>query len=107
MAARFAPLALPSQLHDLPQNYAQRIKRFGNEGDVTTQQHVDRFVDFIDLEEVGQEDAIMRLFAHSFIGEVKKWLRTLTAGSIHNFQQFQDVFLRKWETKKNSLQLLT
>ena len=107
MAARFAPLALPAQLHDLPQNYAQRIKSFGNEGHITTQHHVDRFMDFIDLEEVDHEDAIMRLFSHSFTGEVKKWFRAFTTGRIHDFQQFQDVFLRKWETKKNSLQLLT
>ena len=107
MDARFAPLALPSKLYELPQNYSQRIKNFGNEGDVTTQQHVVRFMDFIDLEEIDHEDAIMRLFSHNFTGEVKKWFRTLTAGSIHNFQEFQDVFLRKCESKKNSLQLLT
>ena len=63
MASRFAPLALPVQLHDLPQNYVQRIKIFGNEGDVTTQQHVDRFMDSIDLEEVDHEDEIMILFS--------------------------------------------
>ena len=32
MAARFAPLVLPTQLHDLPQAYSQRIKTFGAEG---------------------------------------------------------------------------
>ena len=71
MATRYAPLVLPTQLHNLPQTYAQRMKSFGNEGDVTTQQHLDRFIDFIDLEEVDHEDALMRLFAQSFIGEVK------------------------------------
>ena len=63
MDARFSPLALLSQLHDLLQNYAQRIKIFGNEGEVTTQQHVHRFMNFIDVEEVDHEDAIMRLFS--------------------------------------------
>ena len=29
------------------------------------------------------------------------------AGSIHNFQEFEVVFLRKWEHKRKSLQLLT
>ena len=69
MAARFAPLALPAQLHDLPQNYAQRIKYFGNEVDVAAQQHVDRFIDFIDLEEVDHEDAMMRLFPKASQGK--------------------------------------
>jgi hypothetical protein len=37
MAAIFFPLLLPAALHDLPQNYAQRIKQFDAEGNVTTQ----------------------------------------------------------------------
>ena len=77
MVARFAHLALPAQLHGLPQNNAQRIKSFENEGDVTTQQHVDRFMDFTDLEEVDHEDAIMRLFSQIFIVEVKNGLEHL------------------------------
>ena len=35
MAARFSPLRLPAVLHDLPQNYSQRISLFDGEGDVT------------------------------------------------------------------------
>ena len=42
MVARFTPLVLPAQLHDLPQGNSQRIKTFGGEGDITTQQHLDR-----------------------------------------------------------------
>ena len=49
----------------------------------------------------------MRLFSQSFTGEVKKWFRSLSLGSIQNFEQFQELFLEKWEIKKNSLQLLT
>jgi hypothetical protein len=107
MASIFSPLALPTQQHDLPQNYSQRIKCFSAEGDITTQQHFDRFNEFVDLEEVYHEDVKMKLFAHFFTGEVKKWFRGLTTGSIHNFQEFEQVFMRKWESKKNYLQLLT
>lgn len=67
MAARFAPLVLPAQLHDLPQAYSQRIKTFGAEGDITTQQHLNRFNDLCDLEEVDYEDAKLRLFAQNFL----------------------------------------
>ena len=35
MATRFAPLALPAQLHDLPLGYSQRIRTYGVEGDVS------------------------------------------------------------------------
>jgi hypothetical protein len=97
MAARFAAFVLPTQLHDLPQAYSQRIKTYGAEGYITAQQHLDRFNDFCDLEEVNHEDAKLRLFAQSFSGEVKKWFRGLYDGSIHDFQQFETIFLGKWE----------
>ena len=98
MAARFVPLVLPTQLHDMP--YSQRIKTYGVEGHITAQQHLDRFNDYCDFEEVDYEDVKLRLFAQSFSGEVKKWFRGLQAGSIHDFQEFEIVFLRKWEYKQ-------
>ena len=107
MAARFAPLTLPTQLHDLPQGYSQRIMTYGAKGDVLAQQHIIRFNDFCDLEEVDHEDAKMRLFAQSLTSEVKEWFRGLPAGSIHSFHEFETIFLGKWERKNNSLHLLT
>jgi hypothetical protein len=106
MVVRFSPLILPAQLHDLPQNYSERIKTYNTEGDITTQQHLDRFndfIDFIDLEEVDYEDAKMRLCAQIFVGDVKKWFKGLATGSIHDFPGFETVFLIKWEDKKNPL----
>ena len=49
MAARFDPLVLLAQLHDLPQAYSQRIKTYGVEGDIRAQQHLDRFNEFVTL----------------------------------------------------------
>ena len=63
MVTMFAHLIFHAQLHDLPQGYFQIIKNFGAEGDITTQQHLDRFNDFVDFEEFDHEDAKMRLFA--------------------------------------------
>lgn len=63
MASRFNPLVLLAQLHDLPQGYSQIIRTFGAEGDITTQQHLDKFNDFVDLEEVDHEDSKMILFS--------------------------------------------
>lgn len=77
MENKFAPLVLPKNLHDLPQGYAQRLKQFGAEGDIIAQQHLDRFIDFCDLEEIDYEDVKMRLFAQSLSGEVNKWFRVL------------------------------
>lgn len=53
------------------------------------------------------EDAKMRLFSQILKGNVKKWFRSLTVGSIANFQWFEDLFHRKYQEKKNHVQMLT
>ena len=107
MANIYCPLALPTSLNPMPDSYNQRIKQFGEDGDLTAQQHVDWFQDFVDLEEVDEDDVKMRLFAQSLKGEVKKWFRALTPRSIVNSRIFEQMFLDRWEEKKNYVQMLT
>ena len=64
---------------------------------------MDRFKDFIDMEEVDYDDAKMRLFAQSLFGEAKRWFKDLPARSILSFEVFQTIFLDRWEDKKESL----
>ena len=92
MAARFAPLALPVVLHDLPQNYSQRIFLFDGEGKFTAKQHMDRFDDFIDLEEVDYDDAKMRLFAQILTGKLRGGLRIFLQGMLLLLNPFK-IFL--------------
>jgi hypothetical protein len=68
METIFSPLVLPTQLHDLPQDYNLRIKLYDVEGNISAQNHIDWFNDFIDLEEVDFEDVMMRLFTQSLVG---------------------------------------
>ena len=82
MATKFAPLILPAQLHDLPQNYSQRIRLYDSEGNVFTQRHLEWFDDFIDLEEVDYTDAKMRLIVKILSGDVRKWFKSLPPASI-------------------------
>ena len=103
MAARFSPLVLPAALHDLPWNYAQRIIQFDAEGDVTTKQHSDRFIDFIDIEEVDDEYVKVRLFAQIFSGAVRKWFKDIPMNNIPNFENFETLFLGRWGDKKKPL----
>lgn len=63
-------------------------------------------VDFIDLEEVDDDDAKMRLMAQSFSGDVKKWLCGLATGSIDTPQRLNELFLSRWWENKNPLQVL-
>ena len=63
MAARFAPLALPQVLNDMPANYQSKIPLFdGTPQNITAQQHVDKMADFFDLHEIDEENVTMRLF---------------------------------------------
>jgi hypothetical protein len=41
MAAKFSPLVLPTQLHDLPQYYNLRIKLYDAEGNISDHKHLD------------------------------------------------------------------
>jgi len=103
MAAKFAPLMFPTQLHDLPHNYSQRIRLYDVEGNVSTQRHLDWFNDFIDLEEVDYAGVKMQLFTQIFSGDVRKWFKTLPPMSIWDFVAFETSFLDKWGNKKNPL----
>ena len=56
MTSKFAPLDSPTVLHDLPQNYSQRIYVYDGEGNFTARHQMDRFEYFIDIEEVDYDD---------------------------------------------------
>ena len=107
MVARFSPLALLATLHDLPQNYGQKIPFFGGDGNFTARKHVDRFDDYVDLYMVDEDDVKMRLFVLSLSREVKKWFGDLPARSILTFQTFQTSFLERWGDKTSPLQVLS
>jgi hypothetical protein len=107
VVAKFTPLILPAQLHDLTQNYSQRIRLYDVEGNVSAQRHLDWFNDFIDLEEMDYADAKMRLFAKSLLRDVRKWFKAFLPVSIQDFSTFKTSFLDKWGDKKKPLQLLT
>ena len=63
MAAKYAPLVLPQNLHDMPQNYKKYIPLFDNLSQITSQKHVTRMSDFWEVYEIYESDVQMRLFA--------------------------------------------
>ena len=73
----------------------------------TAQQHLDKFGDFIELKELHDDDVKMRLLELIFSREMEKWFKQLLAGILHNFEEFETTFLKKWEDSKNYLQILT
>jgi len=49
----------------------------------------------------------MRVFVQSLDGEVRKWFRGLTLGSIVGIEALYDVFLRQWGDKKYFMYYIT
>jgi hypothetical protein len=107
MEAIISPLILPSLLHDLPHDYNLSIKPYDAKGNTSCHKHLDWFNDFIDLEEVDFADVKIKLFTQSLAGDIRKWFRALSLGSIEDFASFETLFLNRWGYKKNLLQLLT
>jgi len=106
MAARFAPLALPQNLHDMPADYQSKIPMFdGIPQSVSAQQHIDKMTTFFDLYEIDEEDVTMRLIVQTFRGEVRKWFRGLTARSIPTLDDLQKQFLDRWEIRRDPFQI--
>jgi hypothetical protein len=49
----------------------------------------------------------MRVFVQSLDGEVRKWFRGLTPGSIAGIEDLDDVFLSQWGDKKDFMYYIT
>lgn len=73
---------------------------------ISVRQHIVKVNDFIYLEEFDANIEKIRIIAQSFSGDVKVWFRSLAANSISTPDQPIDLFIARWEVKKNHLQFL-
>jgi len=106
VATIYAPLALPSNLHDLPDKYMKSLPKFTREGDLIATEHVELFDQFVDILGIKYEDVYMILFIQNFDGQVRIWFRGLPANSITTYDQLEMAFLRKWGENKDHLYYL-
>jgi hypothetical protein len=107
VAARYAPLALPPVLHDLPENYMKNLPKFTGEGDLTATEHINFFDQFTDILGIEHEDVYSRLLVQTFEGQVRLWFRGLPVGSIASYDALETTFLRQWGERKDHLYYLT
>jgi len=99
VASRYAPLALPAILHDLPDNYMKSLPKFMGEGDLTASEQITFFDQFVMLG-IDHEDIYMILLVQTFEGQIRTWFRGLPVNSIPSYDDLETSFLRKWERKK-------
>lgn len=106
MANRYAPLILPAQLHVMPIDYQSKIFRFDATSHYTAQWYVNMMSDFFELHEIDEADVEIRLFSQTLIGDVNKWFKSFLSNHIADLENFQRLFIDRWENKKDPLQIL-
>ena len=60
------------------------LPRFDGENGVTSQKHIQAFDDYLNIFEVEDEDASLRLFSLSLQSEVRTWFKAFPEASISN-----------------------
>jgi len=106
--SRYAPLVLPQPMNALPGgDYLKYIPKFMGEENIIAEQHLVAFYSYADNLNIENEDVWMRFFVQSLDGEVRKWFRGLTLGSIDGIESLDDVFLRKLGDKKDFMYYIT
>jgi hypothetical protein len=77
------------------------IPKFTGEEDITIEEHLVAFYSYEDNLNIENEDVWMRVFVQILDGEVRKWFRGLTLGSIVGIEALDNAFLRQWGEKKD------
>jgi hypothetical protein len=106
VASRYAPMALPPVLHDLPKNYMNNLPKLTGEGDLTTTKHINFFDQFADILGIYHEDFYSRILVKTFEGQVILWFQGLLVGSIASYDALEITFLRQWGERKDHLYYL-
>ena len=108
VVARYAPLVLPHSMNYLPTgNYLKYMPKFTREEDISVEEHLATFYSYANNLNIENQDVWMRVFVQSLDGEVRKWFRGLTLGSIVGIEALDDVFLRQWGDKKYFMYYIT
>ena len=84
---KYAPLALPQILNDMPHDYMKLLPQFTGEESSFAQNHLEDFCAFIENFNVEQLDVVLRLFVQYLDGEARKWFNTLGNRSITNWEE--------------------
>jgi hypothetical protein len=108
VVARYSPLVLPKSMNALAAgDYLKYMSKFTGEDDITVEEHLVAFYSYAENLNIENEDVWMRVFVQSLDGEVRKWFRGLTPGSIVGIEDLDDVFLRQWGDKKEFVYYIT
>lgn len=86
---RYAPIQLPQQLNQMPQEYLKILPCFSGEDEQTTEKHIAMFCNFAENLNVEHLDVVLRLFVQSLDGEARKWFKGLLNNSIPTWEEME------------------
>jgi hypothetical protein len=82
-------------------DYLKYMPNFTREEDIIAKEHLVALYSYAKNLNIENRDVWMRVFVQSLDGEVRKWFRGLTPGSIAGIEALDDAFLRQWGDKKD------
>jgi hypothetical protein len=89
-------------MNPLPtEDYLKYMPKYIGEEDITAEEHLASFYSYTDNLNIENEDVWMRVFIQSLDGEVRKWFRGFSPGSIAGIEALDNAFLRQWGDKKD------
>jgi len=84
---KYAPLALPQVLNDMPQDYLKLLSQFMGEHNSAVEKHIKDFCVFAEKFNVEHLDVVLRLLVQSLDGESGKWFKTLIDNSVTTWEE--------------------
>jgi hypothetical protein len=105
--ARYGPLNLPQNTHDLLENYLKLLPKYDGEKTLIVEEHMVVFQDFTENLFIEHDDVFKILFVQTIKGDVRKWFRGLPRASINTWQVLETTFMRKWGENRDNLYYLT
>ena len=93
-------------LHQLPAHLEMWLPKFNPDNGLPAKEHINNFMLSINLNEVVEEDVVVRLFPYTLQGLVGSWYFSLPSGSINSWDAFQEKFLTKFGDDRSTTTLI-
>lgn len=75
-------------LHQFPSHLEKWLPKFNLDNGLLAEEHINNFMLSIKLNEVVEEDTLVRLFPYTLQGAAGSWYLSLLSGSINSWDSF-------------------
>lgn len=93
-------------LHQFPAHLEKWLPKFNPDNGLLAEEYINNFMLSINLNEVVEEDAVVRLFSYTLQGVVGSWYFSLLSSSINSWDAFQEQSLTKFGDDRSMTTLI-